>query len=247
VTFDGENFVVASAIYPASAPLGEIIAVRIRPDGTVLDPNGIAVHAVTGVQRLLSPPLIASNGQGSLILWREQDDLFAATLSRGGTPGGATKLAGLVDVAPSIAWTGATYIVTWTDIFARALRWTALDASGNPAGTPGALPLAAANVLDPPLAVRLGDGALIAWVDLAGLDTNIRALRVAAGGALLAGPFDVAASAQPENAIAAAGGASAVRFVYQRAIDFPGTFRLPRVFTRSVAEGMAPRRRAASR
>jgi len=244
VSFDGENFVVASVIYPSAAALGEVVAVRVRPDGAVLDPEGIVVHRVTGVQRIISPPVIASSGDGSIILWREQRDLFAATLG-----GGATKIAELVEVQPTVAWTGTTYIVAWTDIFARALRWAALDASGNPTGTPGALPLVAANVIDPPAVARFGDGALIAWVDISSgsIDRNIRAIRVAADGSLLAAPFDVAASEQPESAIAAAGSASAVRFAYQRAIDFPGAFRLPRVFTRVIVEGSAPRRRVAAR
>lgn len=245
VTFDGENFVVASIIYPSAA--GSAVAVRVRPDGSVVDPEAIVLHRGNGFQRLLNPPIIASNGERSIVLWLEQTDLLACSISRDGTPGGVVKVGEQVAVLPSVAWTGATYIVSWTDIFAHALRWTALDSSGNPTGTPAMLQLAAANTIDPTATARFADGALIAWADIVTpTNTDIRALRVAADGSLLGSPFTVAASPLPESAIAASGGATGIRIVYQRAIEFPGTFRLSRVFTRGIGEAV-PRRRAAAR
>jgi hypothetical protein len=246
VAFDGANFVVAAVIYSSAADRGRVVAVRVRPDGTVLDPNGITVYTPSGVQRLLNPPIIASNGDGSIILWREGRDLLAATLSRAGTPTAAVKVSALVDVPPSVAWSGSSYMVSWTDIFAHALRWAPLDAAGNPTGSPGMLPLAAANPIDATATARLGDGALIAWADLSTtFDTDIRALRVASDGSRQGDPFTVAASQLPEWALVATGGRAGARIAYERAIDYPGTFRLSRVFTRPVAEAPPPRRRAA--
>ena len=38
----------------------------------------------------------------------------------------------------------------------------------------------------------------------------------------------------PESALVATGGRAGARIAYERAIDYPGTFRLSRVFTRTV-------------
>jgi hypothetical protein len=246
VAFDGENFVIAAAVYPELAGLGRVVAVRVRPDGTVLDPEGIVVFAPAVAPRLFNAPIIGSNGEGSIIMWRHGTDLLASALSRGGAPDGTVTVAHLVDVQPSVAWTGTSYVVAWTDIFAHALRWTALDTAASPAGSPGALPLAAANPIDPTAVARLGDGVLIAWADIATpSNTDIRALRVAADGSQQGDPFLVAGSELAEYAPVATGGEANVRFAYQRGIEFPGTLRWPRVFTRSIEQAPSPRKRAA--
>ena len=110
----------------------------------------------------------------------------------------------------------------------------------------GRLLLAAANWIDATATARLGDGALIAWADLsATFDTDIRAVRVASDGSQQGDRFTVAASPLPESALVATGGRAGARIAYERAIDYPGTFRLSRVFTRTVAEAPPPRKRAA--
>jgi hypothetical protein len=240
VTFDGENFVIATIVYPTLTDRGRVVAVRVRPDGTVLDPEGIVIDAPNGVQRLFNAPVIASSGDGTIVLWRYGTDLLAAVLSRAGVPS-KTTVAHLVDVPPGVTWTGTTYVVAWMDIFGHGLRWTPLDASGNVTGTPGFLPLAV-NTIDPTVAARLGDGALIAWLDFAGTNRDIHALRVASDGSAHGVPFTLAATEFAESSLTMAGGASSARIIYERPIDFPGVSLLPRVFTRTIEE-VAPARR----
>ena len=197
-------------------------------------------------ERLFGPPVIASNGDGSIILWQRGRDLLASVLARGGAASAAVKIANLVEVPASVVWTGMSYIVAWPDIFAHALRWTPLDASGNPTGSPGMLPLLPATTTERAAIARVGDGAIIAWAHIAGpANTDIRALRVAANGSQEGEPFTIAASQLSESALAMAGGGAGARVAYQRPIDFPGTFGLPRVFTREIGVVPLPRRRPA--
>jgi hypothetical protein len=65
VAFDGTNYLVAWEDYAAGD--ADVIAVRVRPDGTILDPYGIPVAPTVGNQEV---PQIAFDGTDYLVAWQ---------------------------------------------------------------------------------------------------------------------------------------------------------------------------------
>ena len=87
VAFDGTRYLVA---WSDGRDDGGVYASRVRADGTVLDPSGIAVAITTGVLE----PVVSANGR-FLVAWRrnqtDDDDIYGTTLDGAGVvahPGG---------------------------------------------------------------------------------------------------------------------------------------------------------------
>ncbi len=250
VAFDGRNFVVAGMINRNAADFrGSVVAVRVRPDGTVVDAEPIVIDAPQSGARIFDTPLIASGGAGSLVVWKHDDNLITAALSQEGVPTFAIHLADRMSGEVSVGWGDGNYIVDWVDLYGHALRWIPIDVAGLPTGTSGSYPLTAIYQLAPPTTTPFGGGALIAWVEMsAPPNTNLRGLRVDAYGAQEGDAFTIAATEFTENQPALAPVAGGARVVYERGIDYPGfPTGLPRVFTRTIENAPSPGRRRAAR
>ncbi|MFZ5874887.1 MAG: hypothetical protein ACOYXU_00630 [Nitrospirota bacterium] len=99
----------------------EVYGARVRPDGTVLDPEGLAVGAGSGNRR---HPRVAWSGRVFLAAWMQERpgagwDIAATRIAPdgrvldpegivvGGGPGDQTR--------PAVAWNGRTFVVAWMD------------------------------------------------------------------------------------------------------------------------------------
>lgn len=100
----------------------DIYAARIRSDGTVLDPAGVAICTNLDFQ---SRPHVASDGNGFLVAWQDLRsgsswDVYAARVTTNGVvqdPGGfmVSGAAGTNECFPDVAFGGGNYFVAWLD------------------------------------------------------------------------------------------------------------------------------------
>lgn len=138
VSFDGSNYVLAWSHW------GEEIThyvTRVSPSATVLDPAPIEVSAGATPSGL---PSLASNGEGTLLVWQDHrsgnQDIYASRLSQEGTvldPGGFPVTAAPAnEQEPGVTFDGTNYTVTWKSGGIAAARVSPLGAVLDPAGIP---------------------------------------------------------------------------------------------------------------
>lgn len=99
----------------------EIYGARVRADGTVLDPAGLAIGAGSGNRR---HPRVAWNGRVFLAVWMQERigagwDIVASRIS---PEGQVFDAEGIVvgggerdQTRPAVAWNGRTFVVAWMD------------------------------------------------------------------------------------------------------------------------------------
>ncbi|HAM72597.1 MAG TPA: hypothetical protein DCM86_13225, partial [Verrucomicrobiales bacterium] len=103
-----------------SAPEGDIYATRIDPAGHVLNPGGIPLCLLDGIQ---AHPAVASDGTGFLVAWEDRrnggQDIYATRLdASGGVLEGDAfplSLASLNQLLPSLCFGGGNYLAAWED------------------------------------------------------------------------------------------------------------------------------------
>ena len=173
VAFDGTNSLVVWADYRDSTRF-HVYGARVTPDGAVLDPSGITITTVPGVQYA---PALASDGANSLVVWQDTRngtdwDIYGTRVSPQGEvldPAGvAVSLAANHQRFPAEVFDGAGFLVVWQDnrygsdydIFGTRVtsQGTALDPSGIPVST------AAEDQLLPALGFDGANG-LVVWED----------------------------------------------------------------------------------
>jgi phosphoribosylformylglycinamidine (FGAM) synthase PurS component len=191
VTFDGTNSLVVWADYRDSTRF-HIYGARVTPEGAVLEPSGITITTVPGVQYA---PAVAFDGANHLVVWQDTRsgtdwDIYGTRVSPQGevlNPAGvALSQAEHNQRFPAAAFDGTSFLVAWQDnrygsdydIFgARATpQGSVLDPSGIPIST------AAEDQLPPALGF---DGAsfLVVWEDYRnGIDYDIFGARVSPQG-----------------------------------------------------------------
>jgi hypothetical protein len=174
VAFDGTNYVAAWS--DAGAP-AQIRAARMRPNGVVLDPTGIAVSTAAGDQT--HPDAAAAPSGATLVVWEDRRALAA----QGVDIAGAVIADGVVIAAdlaiataagdqsrPTVIYDAASggFVVAWSDarILADpdvyAARITLAGAVLDPGGV--ALTMGNGAQLAPDLAA--GETAFVVWQDL---------------------------------------------------------------------------------
>jgi hypothetical protein len=145
----------------------DIYGVRLDPaDGTVLDPDGIAISTATGNQ---TTPAVAASADGFLVAWADTRadgvnfDLFGARVDRanGAVIDGIDDAGGIpiceqpdTQSKPSVASDGTDFLVAWVDARNRSTTGADIYAtrvSGDP------LDIGAAAVLDGSTGLRLSD------------------------------------------------------------------------------------------
>jgi len=202
VVSDGTNFLVVWHRYGPNFDL-DIRAARISPQGTVLDPNGIAVSAVADSRQ--EQAKAAFDGTNFLVVWQDERngaaDVYAARVSQAGVvldPNGiAVSTAAEGQELPSVAFDGTNYLVAWQDN-----RLDSIDmycARVSPQGVvldPGGIRLSrGVNWQFEPSVAFDGTNYLVLWWDWDGQNpSSICAARVTPqGGVLDPGGFSVCA------------------------------------------------------
>ena len=119
VAFDGTNFLVVWVDWVSDSSSG-VYATRVSPQGTVLDPSGIAVSTAGSEQKY---PAVAFDGTNFLAVWVDNrdsgDDVFAARVTPQGTlldPSGIAVSTAPYDQAyPAVTFDGTDFLVAWSD------------------------------------------------------------------------------------------------------------------------------------
>ena len=116
VAWNGQEYLVAWSDRRAASQ--HIYAARVRPDGLVIDRQGIPLSGTTGAQAY---PKVASDGLGWLVVWQDvrasSPDIYCCKVHGGGALsrvyGVATRLDN--EECPDVAWNGSNFFVVWRD------------------------------------------------------------------------------------------------------------------------------------
>ncbi|MCX5801250.1 MAG: T9SS type A sorting domain-containing protein [Candidatus Eisenbacteria bacterium] len=149
IAFDGTNYLVVWEDNRSSG-YSDIYGARVGMDGSVLDPDGIAISTAAHIQYL---PAVASDGTDYLVVWDDRrnvtesypfHDIYGARVSAGGSvldTAGIGIATGTNDQRrPAIAFDETNYLVVWEDYY---------SGSGSGYEIYGARVLPAGTVLDP--------------------------------------------------------------------------------------------------
>lgn len=127
VAWGGSAFLVAWTDYRNQARGPNIFGARVTASGRVLDPSGIALSRAEEYQYQYGPAL-AWGGSRWLVAWTHAscpdelglcDDVYATQVSASGSvlyPSGiAVSRTRFVERGPSVAWSGTSFLIAWTD------------------------------------------------------------------------------------------------------------------------------------
>jgi hypothetical protein len=136
VGWNGQNWLVAwMTERETDRYFFDVLAVRVAPDGTVLDPSPILLHAGPTTLDEYPPFAVGSDGTNWVVLWRGLDELEGiftiegARVAPDGTvldPGGRTLRRDVWNSAPTsadIAFAGDEYLMTWLELDSLSADW----------------------------------------------------------------------------------------------------------------------------
>lgn len=215
VAFNGTHFL---ATWQDSRANQAISAVRIAPDGTLLEPLGIAVTN-NGTR-----PQVASDGVGFVVAWHRSpvattSTIHAARVDATGTVVDTTPIAlptpaGAVAAGVSVTWDGSSYLLAWQTgaIGTRSVFGTRLAAAGNVIDNPAFMMLNEYSDSFEPRAVGgpAGTALVFARAGTGGSGepgyaySSVRAAPISAGALKSPGRFVVSVTATSNTPIAAA-------------------------------------------
>ena len=120
VAIDGTSFLVVWADHRGGEYETDIYGARVSQEGTVLDPNGIAISTAAYAQ---SYPAAVSDGTNFLVVWGDgrggNSDIYGARVTPGGTvldPDGIViSQAANNQGDPALGFDGANFLVVWED------------------------------------------------------------------------------------------------------------------------------------
>jgi hypothetical protein len=117
LAFDGTNYL---AVWTDERPSAQVYGARVSPDGTLLDPAGIAIATSAPWHGL---PTLVFGGTNYLVVWEQgaedphDTDFRAARVSRAGAvldPSGIQiARVGIAGGEPAVAFDGTNYLVVW--------------------------------------------------------------------------------------------------------------------------------------
>jgi hypothetical protein len=183
--------------------------------------NGAVLCGATGDQH--TPTAISDGTGGAIVVWEDRrdgaGDIYVQRLAANGTPlwsenGVALCTASGEQITPSIVADGAGgAIVAWEDLRGSGSDVYAqrIDASGTPRWTPDGVPVCSATGVQTAI-VAVSDGAggaIVAWADGRGANSDIYAQRIDGSGTTRWAPNGVAlilASGEQSNPVLAADG-----------------------------------------
>ncbi len=119
VAFDGTNYLVVWQEWRKTS--ADIVACRIAPDGTILDPEGIVITATDDYDEL---PRAAACGNRFLVVWTRLSidhvwSVRGCRVAEDGTvldPQSINLAPGQIGFDPAVAADGDNWFVAWTDI-----------------------------------------------------------------------------------------------------------------------------------
>ncbi len=120
VGFDGTNFVVFFSHIPSGESIWELYAVRVAPDGTVLDPQGVRITNTTIGLRSYRMLGVAFDGTNYIVAWRSDiSDVYTTRVSQSlvnlDGPAGSLVSGNHGSWYPAVAFDGTNFLVTWHD------------------------------------------------------------------------------------------------------------------------------------
>jgi hypothetical protein len=174
--------------------LWDIYGARFTPDGTVLDPAGIAISVAPGLQ---TSPAVAYDGTNYLAVWADRrgtdtSDIFAARVTAAGRlldpEGIAVSTATGFQGYPSVTYDGTNYFVVWTDMRSDGsdIYGARVTRDGEVVDTAGLALVATDAWQTDPTAVYDGTNILLAWADTRDdVLGDVYGARVTSGGVVL--------------------------------------------------------------
>ncbi|MEP7028304.1 MAG: hypothetical protein ABI960_06895, partial [Candidatus Eisenbacteria bacterium] len=215
----------------------DLVAARVRHDGTVLDPNGIDLASGPGSQ---VEPAVAWDGSQWLVAWTDTQGGSARVRAMRISSAGALLDPAPIDLSnvgavashPAVAWNGAVHIVVWSELTTgptvRRVMGATIDNSGNVRASVAAVTGSTSD--DQPAIAALGANALVVFRTARGGNDDIDAVRVTAalpGGVITrldALDFALVAQAasQRDPAVASSGGAWLAAWQDERNLNTTG-------------------------
>lgn len=139
IEFGSNNYMVAWSDR-RSGTYYRIYAARVTPQGTVLDPSGIAVGPNTSTYQY--QPSIAYDGSQFFVVWGYGTTPYAVTgcfLSTSGAVGDTVRIAASSNMVYNtrVAWSGSNYLVTWIEYLSTgsSLKGQLVDSDGTLLGS----------------------------------------------------------------------------------------------------------------
>jgi hypothetical protein len=215
IAFDGTQFWVVYSVYDATARTDEVRAVRLKPDGTVVDKAPLVLAAA---QSGAYGPVAAFGAGELLVAWSgspttTEEDIYAVRVQPNGTVLDATPFPIVTPTgnqgAPSVAFDGTQFVVAWYDFRAASGHSAIYAARVKPDRTVLDGPLATGGILiandpagqDQPSVAATTTGTFIAF--RRGYNTNegdVYGVRLRTDGTLAdATPIAIATSAKVES------------------------------------------------
>ena len=116
VAWNGQEYLVVWSDRRTASQ--HIYAARVRPDGEVIDRQGILLSGTTGNQAY---PKVASDESGWLVVWQDvrasSPDIYCCKVEQDGSLsrvyGVSTRLNN--EECPDVAWNGSSFFVVWRD------------------------------------------------------------------------------------------------------------------------------------
>jgi hypothetical protein len=198
IGFDGTKYLVIWEDYRHAGPpdyFSDVYGTRVGVDGTVLDPDGIAISTALFYQ---DRPTIRFDGTNYLIVWEFhhlyglESDIHGVRVN---TEGVVLDPAGLeISTAPNdqyyptLAFDGTNYLVVWGDYRSES-SWDIYGARVNPGGvvldSSGIAISSEANSQGSPVVEFDGTNYLVVWQDDRGGSSDIYGARVSTEGTVL--------------------------------------------------------------
>jgi hypothetical protein len=197
---NGRDFLV---VWTEADADNRILAARVRgSDGMVLDPEGILLATYQSFQ---SVPMVASDGEGYLVVWEDLNgatgsDLFAARITGVDGMEAAVSVGPLIaapgdQLAPAVASGGDGYLVAWEDMRSglhAAIHVAHVGADLLPSPADGRVVQNGGFHKFRPVAAASAQGFLVAWEDARNGNLDIYGIRLDSAGAPLdAQPFAI--------------------------------------------------------
>jgi hypothetical protein len=211
VAFDGTNFLAVWEDFRHAANATDIFGTRIAPDGTILDPTGIAISTTpTGAVK----PKVSFNGTSYLVVFFTDSGLEARRVNPDGAPIGVDQsipiASGPATPSDAIASDGKNFIVLVSvpvSDFAGSIAGAIVDPNGGTLVSPIKITTDTTDVMGD-VSIAYNPGAkdyLAVWTQGFG-SSDVFGQRVTPGGAVLDGPAGVpisnAAGTQRQPAVA---------------------------------------------